>query len=125
MISEWPDPRPAWLHQWLSSFLEGADLPALPPWDTVNVKWTGGDQPWRRQVTRAAEDLHERFRQWRDELFVRGLITAASWRRLTPTIELELRDERADRRRPLPSLPEVVFDPRVPPPRRARPPLAY
>lgn len=116
-----PDPRHEVRHAWLRSFLGKAKVPALPFFATIDVRWTGGRQPWTRQTTRAVEALHGAFRTWRDVLHARGLITDEDRRTLDPTIRWEILDRRMDRRRPLPPFPDVPFDSRVPEKRPAAP----
>jgi len=105
----------------LAAFLEGVDLPDLPVLATLDVKWSGGRQPWVRNTTRAVETVHAAFRAWRDALHTRGLLTDEDRRTVRPRIDLEVFDERRLKRQPLPPFPEVPFDPQVHERRRPRP----
>jgi len=121
-VDSFPDPREEYRREWLEAYLEGADVPDLPAFATLDVKWTGGRQTWTRRTTRAVEQLHAAFRAWRDALYARGLLTDEDRRTVRPQLELEVVDWRRLKRHPLPPFPDVPFDPRVrerrPPPRR-------
>jgi len=99
---------------WLLDWLGGAKVPDLPQWSVVDVKWSGGRQPWERQVRAVVTDINDRWRAWRDALVVRGLLTADRCAGLVPRVKWSVQDKRRLRRRPVPPMPEIVFDPRVP-----------
>jgi hypothetical protein len=110
----WPEPRDEYRHEWLTASLEGTDVPALPLYETVDIKWTGGRQPWSRRTRMAVENLYDDFRAWRDALHARGLLTDRARRTVRPKIELKVVDRRRYQRDPLPPFPEIPFDPKVP-----------
>ena len=117
---EWPEPRDQYRHEWLTELLGGAEVPEMPLFATIDIKWSGGRQPWIRNTTRAIEDLHARFRAWRDALHARGLLTDAMRRAVRPKIDLDVHDERRLKRQSLPLFPVLPFEPRVPPRTRPR-----
>jgi hypothetical protein len=110
-----PDAMNTYRHEWLTDLLEGADVPPLPIHATIDVKWSGGRQVWRRKTVAAVAGVHDRFRAWRDALFARGLVTEDARRALRPRVTFEVHDRRRHRKHPLPRFPaDLPFDPELP-----------
>lgn len=99
---------------WLLAWLDGAKMPDLPQWAVVDLKWSGGRRFWTRHVGAAVRDVHDRWRQWREALVTRGLLKRQHRKGLVPKVRWTIRDERRVRGRPIPPMPEVRFDPRIP-----------
>ncbi len=102
--------RRAWLLHWL----EGTRVPDLPRWAIVDLKWSGGRLFWVRQAGVAVLDVHDRWRQWRDALVARGLLTRQQCDGLAPNVRWAVLDKRRIRRRPILPMPAVRFAPRIP-----------
>lgn len=106
--------REEWLDAWRHEPVRpGAPRPDPPPQridddlEIHDLRYTG-HQPWVRETTAWIRALHARYWSCVSDLIARGLLEEAEARTLAPTLDIEVRDERTHRRRPLPPLPTVA-----------------